>query len=281
MNAPTHRPVALVTGASAGIGEAFADLLARRGHDVVLVARRADRLELLSKRLASLGARAWPMPFDLADPRTPEFLVERIGLECPPIDVLVNNAGYGIASRFAETPWTTHEAFLRVLLTSTLELAHRLLPSMKARRSGRIVNIASLAAFAPDVPGSLYSATKKFMVSWTRSLQQELRGTGVAATAVCPGFTYSEFHDVMGNRSHMNSLPRWMWQDSATVARLGLDAAEAGRTVVVTGGVNKLIAALCWALPNALLESLAPKGLMDRHEHVDAPSRSDVAEPPR
>ena len=256
------RPLAVVTGASAGIGAAMARLLAARGHDLVLVARRADRLQALANELQPHGATCHVMPCDLAAPGAVSALLERLAAECPPVALLVNNAGYGLGANFTALPWSAHDAFLRVLLHSTVELAHGVLPGMLARRSGRIANIASLAAFAPDAPGSLYSAAKKFMVSFTRSLQAELRGSGVTATAVCPGFTYSEFHDVMGNRTEMNSLPRWMWMDADTVARRGLDAVLAGRTVVIPGAVNKVLAGLCRVLPQGLVTRLSPRAAL-------------------
>jgi uncharacterized protein len=261
-HASSPRPLALVTGASAGIGEAMCRQLAQRGYDLVLVARRVERLQSLADELRADGAQAFVMPCDLAAPGAVPQLLTRIAAECPPVDLLVNNAGYGLDASFTALPWSAHEAFLRVLLSTTVELAHGLLPGMLARRSGRIANIASLAAFAPDPPGTLYSATKKFMVSFTRALQAELRGSGVTATAVCPGFTYSEFHDVMGNRQQMKKLPKCMWLDAATVARLGLDAVMSGRTVVIPGTVNKILAALCWLLPSGLITRLSPRAAL-------------------
>lgn len=263
------RPVALVTGASAGIGKAFAELLAARQHDVILAARRLDRLESVAAELRRHGVRAEAIVADLSSPAAAEALVGESLARMGRVDVLVNNAGYGLAKRFGEITWAEHRAFLEVLLTSTVELTHRLLPAMRERRFGRIVNVASLAAFAPEPAGSLYPATKRFMVSFTRALHLELEGSGVTATAVCPGFTYSEFHDVMGNREHMNSLPKWLWMDAQTVARIGLDAAEAGHAVVIPGTVNRLIAGLCALVPMWLLQQLAPKGLMDRHERTN------------
>ncbi|MDZ4828785.1 MAG: SDR family oxidoreductase [Phycisphaerae bacterium] len=262
----TDRPVALVTGASAGIGLAFAELLADRGHDVVLVARRRDRLAEAAKAIEARGARAHVICADLADPASSGRVAREALARCSRVDVLVNNAGYGLATKFVETPWEQHRAFLEVLLVSVTELTHRLLPSMLARRSGRVIQIASVAAYAPESAGSLYSPTKRFMVSFTRALALELKGSGVTTTAVCPGFTYSEFHDVMGNRAAMNRLPAWMWKDAASVARIGLDAADRGRTIVVPGAVNQAIAALCAVVPFSLVQRFGPKKLLDRHE---------------
>lgn len=273
MAARSDRPVALVTGASAGIGLAFAEALAKRGHHLVLTARRADRLAAHAERFTTMGLDVETVAADLAEAdacsRIADAALNRFGR----VDVLVNNAGYGLATRFGETDLETHRRFLEVLVAAPVELTHRLLPSMRARRSGRIIHVASLAAFAPEPAGSLYSAAKRFLVSFSRALDLELAGSGVRSTAVCPGFTYSEFHDVMGNRGHMSRLPRWLWQDACTVAESGLAAAERGKPVVITGLVNKAIAAICHVLPGPLLRLAAPRSLLDRHEHLDQPEK--------
>jgi uncharacterized protein len=265
--APTEssaRPVALVTGASAGIGRSFAELLAHRRHDLILAARRVERLEEVAQAIRARGLRAEVIAADLGDPTTAARLIDESLNRYGRIDVLVNNAGYGFAQRFCELSWEEHRRFLEVMLTSTVELTHRVLPAMRERRAGRIINVASLAAFAPEPAGSLYSATKRFMVSFTRALALELDGSGVTATAVCPGFTYSEFHDVMGNRAHMNSLPKWLWMEGAhPTPSPASDSTHfcghmAGHPVVITGTVNRLIAGLCAVLPMHLLQRLAP-----------------------
>ncbi|MBL9147935.1 MAG: SDR family oxidoreductase [Phycisphaerae bacterium] len=267
--APPSRPVALVTGASAGIGLACVELLAERGHDLVLVARRRERLDEIAARLAGAGAQSLVVAADLTDPAAAATVADAALARFGRVDVLVNNAGYGHAERFLELPWAKHRAFIEVMLTSVVELTHRLAPQMIARRYGRIAHVASLAAFVPESPGSLYSPAKRFMVSFSRSLALELRGTGVTSTAICPGFTYSEFHDVMGNRGHMNTLPKWLWMDARAVARLGLDATFRGDAVIIPGAVNKAIAALCWLLPASAIHALAPKSVMERHDRVD------------
>jgi short-subunit dehydrogenase len=265
---PAERPVALVTGASAGIGKAFAEELARRGNDLVLVARRRDRLEALAAQLRHGGTRVEVIVADLSERGAPAMTVEEALRRMGHVDVLVNNAGYGIGTSFAQTPVDEHLRFLDVLVVSWVELSRRLLPGMLERRFGRLIHVASVAAFTPETAGSLYFAAKQFIVSFSRALSLELEGTGVSSTAVCPGFTYSEFHDVLGNREHMKKLPAWMWQDAATVARQGIDAAAQGREVLVTGGVNKAIVALCRVLPRALIYALGPKDIMDRHDAV-------------
>jgi short-subunit dehydrogenase len=252
---------ALVTGASSGIGEAFARELARRGFDLVLTARRADRLEALARELREQHAiEAIVAPLDLSRPDGPEALVAALDAQGLSVDVLVNNAGYGVTGYFEEQPWATHAAFIQVMMTAPTELVYRLLPGMKARGYGRIVNVASLAGHTPGSAGhTLYAASKAYLIKFSQSLALEGTGTGVNTTAVCPGFTYSEFHDVTGSRELVSKMPGFMWMDAATVARQGLDAVDAGKAVYVTGGVNRAIKTLFKLLPDGLALKLAKR----------------------
>ncbi|MBX3484538.1 SDR family oxidoreductase [Phenylobacterium sp.] len=246
------RKLALVTGASAGIGAAFARALARRGYDLALTARRADRLEALAGEVRSRhGVEALTIAADLAEPDAPGRILERLAGQGRSVDVLVNNAGYGLAGTYAETAWADQQAFLQVMVTAPCELAHRVAGGMRERRFGRIVNVASLAGLLPAAAGhTLYAASKAFLVRFSQSLHLELRPAGVHVTALCPGFTYSEFHDVNGTRERADaSLPRWIWQDAETVVETGWRAAEANRPVCVPGAVNKAIAGLARAIP--------------------------------
>jgi short-subunit dehydrogenase len=259
------RRVALVTGASAGLGAAFARELARRGHDVVLVARRADRMDAIAAELRSThGVRTCAVVQDLAAPGACERVMARAAAFAPTLDVLVNNAGYGLRGGFMRHPWEAHRDFLTVMLADAVELTHRALPGMLARGHGRIVNVSSVAGFAPPQRGSLYGAVKRALTTWSESLSLELAGTGVHACAACPGFTRTEFHDAMGNRAHMDRLPAWLWSDAETVARRSLDACDAGRPVEVIGGVNRAIVGLCAVLPGPVLRAIAPRDLMER-----------------
>lgn len=257
------RPLALVTGASSGIGEAFARLYARRGHDLALTARREARLRRLADELAAThGVATRVIVADLADPAAPGRIVA--ALPRPP-QVLVNNAGYGLPGVYAETRWADQQAFLQVLLTAVCELTHALLPAMIEQGHGRIINVASLAGLVPGGPGStLYGATKAFLVGFSESLNIETAGAGVHVTALCPGFTWSEFHDANGARERVNrNVPRWAWQDADTVALAGMRAVDANRAVCVPGLANKAIALLArltphpWAL--ALMRSQAAR----------------------
>lgn len=255
------RPTALVTGASAGIGAAFARELATRGHDLVLTARRAARLQELADQLIDAhGIRAQVLTHDLADPLAPRRLVDAIEERGLGIDMLVNNAGYGVPGRFEASSWGTHEDFLQVLLRAPTELAHRLLPGMLERGHGRIINVSSLAGHLPGSAGhTLYAAAKAYMIRFSQSLHLENRSRGIHVCALCPGFTYSEFHDVTGSRQLVSGMPRWMWMDADSVARQGLDAIERGDAVYVNGRVNRLIKALSKALPDSLALHLSSR----------------------
>lgn len=251
---PAHRPLSLVTGASAGIGAAFARELAARGHDLVLVARRAERLHALARELRERhGARAHVIPADLADPSAPRRLTDELQTKGLAVDWLVNNAGYGVPGTFEASAWQVHADSLQVLLTAPTELAWRLLPGMRARGHGRIVNVASLAGHVPGSAGhTLYAASKAFLIKFSQSLALENRHLGVHVCALCPGFTWSEFHDVTGTRALVGKLPRFMWQDAETVVREGIEAVERGEAVHVTGRVNRAIKALAKLTPDRL-----------------------------
>jgi uncharacterized protein len=249
---------ALITGASAGIGEAFANVFASEGFDVVLIARREDRLHVLAERLrTAYGGRADVIVADLSDPLAPQRIVAELADRGLHVDALVNNAGYGVPGAYLRSPWTTHNAMVQVMVTSVSELTHRLLPPMLERGYGRIINVASLAGLVPAPGGhTLYAATKSFLIKFSEALGHEVRSKGVYVTALCPGFTYSEFHDVTGTREQMKQLPSWMWLDAATVARQGYDAVMAGDPIYVNGGINKTIATLVRVAPRWLIRAV-------------------------
>lgn len=262
---PTSSRWALVTGASAGIGAAFARDLARRGVSLVLTARRADRLEALASELQTRhGVRTACIAADLADPDAPPRLCAEIEARGLAIDWLVNNAGYGVPGTFLSQPWQRHADFVQVLMTAPCHLAHLLLPGMRERGYGRIANIASLAGHVPGSAGhTLYAASKAFLIKFSQSLALENRDRGVNVCAVCPGFTYSEFHDVTGARAIVSKMPSWMWMDADAVAREGVDATERGTVVHVTGRVNRAIKALVTSLPDRLALHLVQKRSKD------------------
>ncbi len=247
------RRTALVTGASSGIGEAFADVFAAHGFDLVLVARREEKLRAVAQRLeAQHGVRARVFVADLAVPGAASRLAAAVAAEGLVVDALVNNAGYGVPGSFLDSPWPRHEALLQVLVVSVAELTHALLPGMIARGYGRVINVASLAGLTPAPAGhTLYPASKALVVRFSESLAQEMAPHGVHVTAVCPGFTLSEFHDVTGTRAKVSKLPGWLWLDAPTVARQGYDAVMAGVPIYVNGRVNRTIALLARLLPQS------------------------------
>lgn len=252
-NQPTF---ALITGASSGIGAAIARQYARRGVPLVLTARRGDRLEALAKSLRP-EVPVECITADLADPQAPQALFEEISDRGLKISYLVNNAGYGVPGRYLSSDWKTHADFLQVMVTAVAELTYRFLPAMEAANHGRILNVASLAGLTPASGGhTLYGAAKSLVIRFSESLAQETRSRGIHVTALCPGFTYSEFHDVNGMRGKVSNLPKWLWLDADTVARLGVEAVERGDIRCITGGPNRMIAALSKLLPDAAARAL-------------------------
>ncbi|HEY4144865.1 SDR family oxidoreductase [Pinirhizobacter sp.] len=245
---------ALVTGASAGIGEAFARQLASCGYRLVLTARRADRLQALAEELRLRHhVDVQVIALNLADPGAPVQLVAELARRDLCIDMLVNNAGYGVPGHFDAVTWQTHAQFLQVMITAPTELAHRLLPAMRARGYGYIINVASLAGLMPGTAGqSLYAAAKSYLIKFSQSLSLENLPAGVHVTAVCPGLTYSEFHDVTGTRSLVSRLPRWLWMDADTVVRQSLAAVGHGDAVYVNGRANRLVKILFKCLPDGM-----------------------------
>ncbi|GLQ48831.1 SDR family NAD(P)-dependent oxidoreductase [Dyella flava] len=248
------RPLSLITGASAGIGEAFARALAARGHDVVLTARRTERLETLAVDLRKAHrVNATVITNDLADPHAVEQLCRTLDERGLQVDWLINNAGYGVPGRFDQVDWPVHADFIRVLMTAPTELAWRLISGMRERRFGRIVNVASLAGHVPGTAGhTLYAASKAYMIKFSQSLALEGRALNVHACALCPGFTKSEFHDVTGTRDMMNKLPGFMWQTSEQVVQEGIDAVERGDAVYVTGRFNRTVKSLFKLMPDKM-----------------------------
>ncbi|MBY0493728.1 MAG: SDR family oxidoreductase [Cyanobacteria bacterium] len=245
---------ALVTGASSGIGKAFAELLAERGYAVVLTARRGDRLETLAAELRQkFGVATHCVVADLAQPNASEQIANELTAKQLTIDVLVNNAGYGVPGSYVNVPWEDHERFMQVMVTAVLDLTYRLLPGMLERGWGRIINIASVAGMVPAPAGhTLYGASKAFVIRFSEALQAENGPKGVHATAVCPGFTWSEFHDVTGTRDRMNKMPGFLWLKADDVAREGYAAVMNGRAVVVNGGIYKFLVWLNGAMPRSL-----------------------------
>jgi short-subunit dehydrogenase len=273
------RPTALVTGASSGIGAAFAQALAARGYDLVLNARRASRLEETATALQlQHQIKTLVVAEDLSDPMAPRRITDTVHAHGLQIDMLVNNAGYGLPGRFDEQAWMAHNDFLQVMIHAPTELAHRVLPGMLDRGHGRIINIASLAGHLPGSTGhTLYAASKAYMIRFSQSLALENRSRGVNVCALCPGFTYSEFHDATGTRDLVSRMPSWMWMDADTVARQGLDAVERGDVVYINGRVNRAIKALSEMLPDRLALRLSDRHSR-RYRSLEKPPGADPHE---
>jgi short-subunit dehydrogenase len=256
------RRLALVTGASSGLGAAFAAAYAARGLDVALVARRVDRLEALAADLARrFGVEALVLPADLAGWEAHVSVMERLAERGRAADVLVNNAGFGIPQSFVSVPWQRQRDFLMTMAVNACGLAYDVLPGMIERGGGAIINVASMAAFSPGVAGnSLYPGVKSLMLKFSQSLDGEYRGKGVRVTAVSPGFTRTEFAASAGVQHVMDREPRFFWQTAEAVAEAAIRGNARGRVVVIPGWHNRLAAALLRGLPEPLVRRIISAG---------------------
>lgn len=262
------RRLVLITGASAGIGLSFARTYAAHGWDVALTARRADRLDKLVEEIRlRFGVDAYALPADMSDPATPERLQKDILALGRGVDGLVNNAGYGQPGGFIANSLEDHRAFLQVMMLGPVELIHRFLPGMVEQKFGRIINVASLAGYLPASPGdTLYGPVKTGLTRFSQSLHLEVRDHGVHVSALCPGWTYSEFHDIIGTRSKLSqTIPGWMWMGADEVAREGFVAVEANRATCVPGAPNKALAVLLKILPDDWVMELVSGQLRKIH----------------
>lgn len=231
---------ALITGASAGIGLELAKLFAADGHDLVLVARRADVLEKLADSLRAkhgIAARVWPA--DLADPRAPLQLHERAVAEGIAVDVLVNNAGFGAVGHFHALPPERQLGIIDVNMRALTEMTYHFLPAMRERRRGRILNVGSIVGFLPGPYMAVYYASKAYVVSFSEALAEELTGSGVTVTCLCPGYTATEFQKSAGMKK-TGMLARLRPMSAEAVAHIGYQGLMAGRRLVVTGWGNRL-----------------------------------------
>jgi short-subunit dehydrogenase len=224
---------ALVTGASSGIGAELARLCAGDGYDLILVARRADRLQVLA---ASLAVATRCIPADLADPGAPQAIFDAVRDRT--IDILINNAGLGLRGPFAESDWNAQAALMQVNMTAPVHLTRLFLPGMLQRRSGRILNVASTAAFVPGPFMALYYASKAFLLSFSEAVANELKGTGVTSTVLCPGPTRTGFFQAAGIEDS-NLLRGGNVMEAADVAREGYRAMMDGKAEAIAGARNR------------------------------------------
>lgn len=236
---------ALITGASSGIGAAFARKLAAEGYDLVLVARRAERLEELAVQLhEQYGIQAEPLTANLANPAEVARVEARIK-SLNALTLLVNNAGFGAFKPFVEMDLQHHLDMISVNLTTCVRLAYAALPGMMTRRTGAIINVASLAAFLPSRLNVTYSATKSYLLAFSEALQADLRGTGIKVQALCPGLTRTEFQEVAEfYRIDHDQIPEFMWMSAARVVDESLAGLKRNQGVVITGLQNRLAAIL-------------------------------------
>jgi short-subunit dehydrogenase len=234
-------PWALVTGASAGIGEEFCRQLAARGYHLVLIARRADRLHTLATELRQLhGTASLVLPSDLSQRGAPASIAKRLEKDDIQIEFLVNNAGYGLPGRFVDNPWPKHEDFIQLMVTAVCELTHHLLPAMQKVKKGYVINVSSVAGLVPASEShTLYGASKSFLILFSESLALENQFHKVNISALCPGFTYSDFHDVNGTREMMNELPKFIWLNVKQVVAYGIDSVtRKNPRVIAIPGIN-------------------------------------------
>lgn len=237
---------ALVTGASSGIGESFARLLAARGTDLVIVARRADLLDGLARELVERYRVAVEvMAADLTDPRQRGEVERRLREE--PVELLVNNAGYGAFGAFAELDLDDQLREIELNVTALVRLTHAALPGMLRRGRGGVLNVASMAGFAPSPGSATYGATKAYVASFSESLHAEVIGKGVNVTALCPGFT----------RTSDDGEANLLWLRRDDVARAGLDAVAAGRALCVPGAQYKAALPALKIMPRTVLRAAA------------------------
>jgi hypothetical protein len=233
---PGPHATALITGASSGIGEAFARELAARGHSVTLVARRADRLERLADELrAEHGVRVEVIPTDVGNPQEREDLVEEVENRGLAVNLLVNNAGFGIYAPFVEVGLAREFEQVELLVGAVMDLTGRLLPGMLARGRGAIVNVSSTAAFQALPGNGTYAAGKAWVLLHSEALHEEVKGRGVTVTAVCPGPVRSGFQEA-SEPLFADRLPKFVWRDPDRVARDGLRAVQRGKRSVIPGG---------------------------------------------
>jgi short-subunit dehydrogenase len=236
---------ALVTGASAGIGAEFCRQLAGKGYRLVLVARRADKLQAVADELQkSHDADSLIITADLSKRDACQSIIKRLEQENIHIEYLVNNAGYGLPGSFHVPDWQEHADFIQVMMTAVCELTWRLLPGMREKGRGFIVNVASVAGLvAPSAGHTLYGASKSFLIKFSEALALENEDSGVKVSALCPGFTYSEFHDVNGTREMISRLPSYLWLDAKDVVADTMQAMseEEVKPVVIPGRQYKAI----------------------------------------
>lgn len=254
------KPLAVITGASSGIGATFAETLASRGYDLALVARREDRLRKLGDELSGkYHVNCTALKADLTDDGDLLSIADYVA-RATNLQLLVNNAGFGSMGRFAEAPIESHDAMHRLHVLATMRLTHAALGNLTARNTGAIINVASVAAYVPRPGSTSYYATKAWMNCFTEGIYLELKtaGSKVRAQSLCPGFTYTEFHDVLGVQRDFISGGWWMSPEF--VVKASLDALEKNQLFVVPGWRYQLLVGLLRFMPRSVIHYALTRG---------------------
>ena len=258
MTSESNRPRALVTGASAGLGEVFAEKLAKRGYDLTITARRKDRLDALAESLESFGSTTSVIEADIATDAGVDLLVK----PAADVDLLVNNAGFGSVGEFAELPLDRELDELNVNVRALMTLCHAALGAMNERRRGSIINVASTAAFQAIPYNATYAATKAFVLHFSEALHEEGKKHGVAVTCLCPGPVKTEFQEVAGVKE--GSIPDLMWTTAESVVDAALTALDVRRAYVVPGPMNAMTALGVSLAPRFVTRKIAAAFFRDR-----------------
>ncbi len=248
-----HRGTVLITGASSGIGEAFARRFAAQGFDLILTARRRANLQAISDSLANTGVAVHIVAADLATPDGPSLLCDAVDALGIPVDILINNAGMMADKAFDELSMDEVQAMISLNIIALTRLTHHFIQLMKKRKVGRILNVASMAGFHPVPAMDIYAATKSYVLSLTESLAENLKGTGVSVTALCPGLTMTD----MADQNLASLVPPFLIGQPESVASEGYDALMNREVIRIPGNVNKV--AITWAQhqPRWLIRQLA------------------------
>jgi short-subunit dehydrogenase len=228
--------MALVTGASTGLGKEFARQLAAEGYNLILVARREDALQAVANEIQSdCPVEAHTLVADLCDPGAPETIARVVESNQWTVDYLVNNAGIAGPDLLQDRNWSQQQDFFQLMMLSVSHMCHLFIPAMLERGFGRIINIASVAGRIPAAGGCNYGPSKAYLIALTEDLAKTLAGSGVNASALCPGYTHTDFHQTAGLQDMKEAMPAWLWYNADVVVREGMAAVEKGKPVYLSG----------------------------------------------
>jgi short-subunit dehydrogenase len=254
------KSTALITGASAGLGVEFARQLAARNQNLLLVARRVDKLaEVAAELTREYSVEVSVCAADLGEHDAPEAIAAHADEHGLSIDYLVNNAGSAGPDLLEDRDWSAHASFLELMMISVAHMCHLFIPAMRDRGYGRVINVSSFAARIARAAGGNYGPAKTYVVALSEELALQMRGTGVHVSALCPGFVHTDFHEAGGLMEMKQSLPGFIWYDAETVVREGIEAAERDQAVMVSGRLYRLIDPLAQSVwTRSLLKNNSP-----------------------